>query len=273
MKKLTKIALVLTFGLLLSACGKKSAPTEPQNNTQQRIINQLPIDQRPFVALFPHPSGKLVTLYIDKPGDIKDAKLEIEYLSGNSLKGGRASLDFPTSLPYTRSFLLGTCSAGGSCSFDTDLSTGTVKTSFKLGKDLHVLKDTFVFINGPSQTSDLRAKFEPSKALIGRQILSFTHGYPNQTNLQVTQPGLILTSGNSNKIQGELSLKAPQASQLYYFDGQKYQELPTQKQDQYLTTRLNHAPQSKQIEIIRDDLQGKTETVTLYSIGPIIATQ
>ncbi len=271
MKKFLKLTLIISFALLLGACGKK-APQE-EAKTTQRIINQLEINQRPFVALFPHPTGKLLTLMIDKPGDIPEAKLEIEYLSGNSLKGGRATVEFPTDLPYTRSFLLGTCSAGGSCSFDEDLSTGTVKTNFTLGDNLHVLKDTFVFIDGETSTSDLRLKFDPQSPLTGIQILAFTHGYLGQTDLEVTQPGVLITSSNSRDIAGQLSIKAPQAQKLYYYNGQEYQEIEAQKEGQYLVADIDLSPQSNQIEIIRDDLQGETEEVTLYQVGPFIAVK
>lgn len=271
MKRFFKIALILSLSFFLAACGKKKAP--PENNTTQRIINQLEIDKRPFVALFPHPSGKLLTLMIDKPGDIPEAKIEVEYLSGNSLKGGRASVEFPTDLPYTRSFLLGTCSAGGSCSFDTDLSTGTLKTSFTLGSDLHVLKDTFVFIDGESSTSDLRLKFTPQDTLSGIQILSFTHGFLGEIDQKVTQPGVLLTSSNSRLISGQLSIKAPKAQKLYYYNGQQYQKLKAQKQDQYLVAEISLRPQSRQVEIVRDDLEGETEQITLYQIGPFLAVE
>src|SRR3989344_3820417 len=79
---------------------KRPAATPPQAPAKKQIINALPIPDRPFVAIFPHASNKLITLLLDKPGSIPQLTIDLEYLSGNALKGCRTTISFPTDLPH-----------------------------------------------------------------------------------------------------------------------------------------------------------------------------
>lgn len=80
-----KIFAVLLSAIILSGCTSKVAPAPKV----RQLINELPMSQRPFVGIFPHASNKLLTLFIDRlEKDFKSVNIDLEYLSGNSLKGG-----------------------------------------------------------------------------------------------------------------------------------------------------------------------------------------
>src|SRR5687767_8553217 len=97
MKKPAIFALigVVVLGVIVGAYflffskNKRDGGTETSNKRQ--LINALPISERPFVAIFPHPTNKLITLMVDKKPD-SDLTIDIEYLSGNALKGGRTTI-------------------------------------------------------------------------------------------------------------------------------------------------------------------------------------
>ena len=51
---------------LISSSSTEEATPPP---AKRQIINALPIPDRPFITLFPHQTNKLITLYMDKPGN------------------------------------------------------------------------------------------------------------------------------------------------------------------------------------------------------------
>jgi hypothetical protein len=242
---------------------------------QRQLINVLPIEQRPFVALFPHSSNKLITLYVINKNDARNLALEIEYLSGNALKGGRTSVPADASFPYTKAFLLGSCSAGGKCSFDTDITTVNIKTKLDLGTEAHVLRSNYFFISGADKmaaTSDRKIVFEPTR-LNDQLIIGGSHGYPAELDRQAAMEPVYLTSTGAAKISGTLTLTASEATDFVIWDGEEYQQLEATQGETGWEIELNHTPEAIETQIIRDDLKGAEEDITLYLLGPIVAVK
>src|SRR3989338_8909604 len=153
-----KLGLIIGAALLLSACGAKKPTSQTSKQTRQ-LINALPLSARPFLVVFPHNTGKLLTIYLDRvAGNIKQSSIDLEYLSGNALKGGRTTIDFLKALPYAQAFLLGSCSSRGKCSFGPDLNS--VNSKNKLADDtdvINVLRSGFAFVSrGEITTTDGR---------------------------------------------------------------------------------------------------------------------
>jgi len=276
MKKFLPIIIVLVVLLLGVAAyfaffRDKLGPSSPPVQNKRQIINALPYDQRPFVALFPHPTNKLITLLVDKAVSDSDITIDIEYMSGNSLKGGRTSLALPFSLPHTQAFLLGSCSAGGKCSFDTDITTGSVKTKLERNNEIHVLKSNFVFLTDErTATSDQKAVFTPDVDP-GIAIMAQTHGYIAELEGELAAEPIAITTTSAKDVVGTLELIAPDATAVYYYDGEAYQALDFNTVANKLVIDLDLIPRSREVSIIRDDLQGETEDATLYLVGPIVA--
>lgn len=266
------VAVILLFvaGFLLLRPKSKTV-TLPESAGKKQIINALLIKDRPFLALVPHSTNRLLTLFFDKPGKGQNISLDIEYLSGNSLKGGRTSVSDLSNMPYTTAFLLGSCSTGGKCSFDTDITTGTLKTKLELGDELHVLKSNFVFVGkDEAVTSDQKLSFTPTSKNTSQLILSQTHGYLSELDHEVAAEPVALTSTSDTKIIGTLTLYAPDATSLVYFDGSSYLPLKAEKKDDRFVVSLSLVPWSKTVDITRDDEKGAQETTTLYLVGPIV---
>lgn len=277
MRKLGIITLTLALATILGGCSLRgnsannSQPTTPA--AKKQLINALAIKDRPFIALFPHSTGKLITLYFDKPGKPDSITIDIEYLAGNALKGGRTSINTSASMPYTQAFLLGSCSAGGKCSFDTDITSGDIKTKLEMGNEINVLKSNYAFVapTGETSTSDGKMFFTPSAKLKTSLILGETHGYIGQFDKEVSVEPVALTSSSDKPVVGQLRIVGQNISTLVYFDGTSYQSIPATKTSDGLTANINLKPWNKTVSIIRDDLKGAKEDVTLNLVGPFIA--
>jgi len=279
MRRLTAITIILLFSLFLSGCNKKAVDSNSQteNNTQNNrlLINALERSKRPFVVMIPNSSNKYLTLYLDKiVSDINSISLDIEYLSGTSLKGGRVTPSFPIDLPHAQAFLLGSCSSGGKCSFDKDLISGTIKSrlDFNDGQG-HVLKSDYVFVEGQVSTPDSKVTYSPKNSKQTGQILIDTQGYPGQISAETVFNPIAITAVGSTKIQGTLKIKADGATKGLIYDGEAYQSLEIKNIDGQVEISLNHQPWHKNVEVVRDDLKGTTESVDLYLLGPIILTK
>lgn len=265
-----RLALLFLFVVFLGGCTSKTSSKSTQPPVRQ-LVNELAMDKRPFVGIFPHSSGKLLTLLIDRIGsDFKSATIDMEYLSGNSLKGGRIGINLPVSLPYAQGFLLGSCSTGGKCSFDTNLINGTIKT--KLGIDLstiHVLKSDYLFVNGLVNSTDGKLIWKPTKLKQTNQIVSDSQGLPKAFDQELSYAPIMITSTSPEKISGELTIKAT-ASKVKVYDGTSYQDQKANLTDGITVIKLDTLPWSKSVQITRDDQKGASESVTIYAVGPFL---
>ena len=278
MKKLMKIKYLLPLfvcSLLLSACGAKkttTAPTDTSTGTKL-LINELPMAQRPFVVLVPHSTNRLFTFFALNADKAKAATLDLEYTSGDLLKGARATLESPISNPYVKAIILGSCSTGGKCSFDKDLKSGTMKfkLSFEGQNVTHVLKNDFTFVTGQNNLPDSKVSFAPSKATAKENlILLNSSGLPKSTDKEITLYPIVISAVNSKNIVGTLTVNQSGVTGAAIYDGTSYQNLQYTEKDGIITFNLNHKPWSMSANIIRDDEKGTTESLNLYLLGPIV---
>ncbi|MBI2326565.1 hypothetical protein HYU91_04240 [Candidatus Collierbacteria bacterium] len=268
-----KIGLILIAGLLLSACSTKTKVKTPPERQVRQLINALPVAKRPFLVVFPHSTGKLLTFYLDRVGDsYKQSTIDLEYLSGNSLKGGRTTIDLPKSMPYSQAFLLGSCSSGGKCSFDTDLISGNIKNKLDDGSEtLNVLKSDFVFVNKGGVTStDGRVSYTPTSTKQKDQIMMDTQGLPKDIDGELAYGPIAISAVNSTKIAGKLNFRVSGVTKVMIYDGDNFQPLKAIISEDTVAVELSQNPWNKAVTIIRDDLKGANETAQLYLLGPII---
>ena len=153
--KIKHILPVFIFALLLAGCGPQKTGTAPTSNKNQPLVtkllvNELPLKDRPFTVLVPHTTNRLFTFVTIGADKAQSASVDVEYQSGDLLKGARASIDTPIASTFVKAIILGSCSTGGKCTFDTDLKSGTEKLKLTFpGQDVtHVLKGDFVFLMG-----------------------------------------------------------------------------------------------------------------------------
>ena len=267
-----KLGLIIGAALLLSACGAKKPASQTTKQTRQ-LINALPVSARPFLVVFPHSTSKLLTIYLDRvAGNIKQSSIDLEYLSGNALKGGRTTIDFPKTTPYAQAFLLGSCSSGGKCSFDTDLISGNIKNKLDDGTDvINVLRSDFAFVTkGEVTSTDGRVTYAPNNAKQKDQILLDTQGLPQAVAGELAYAPIAISAVSNAKIAGKLTFRVSGVKTAMIYDGSNFQPLKATITPDSVEITLNQSPWNKAANIIRDDLKGEAETAQLYLLGPIV---
>ncbi|HEX9007636.1 MAG TPA: hypothetical protein VF837_00030 [Patescibacteria group bacterium] len=275
--KIKSLIPILIFAVLLAGCAKKTStsgttPT-PAGAGTKILVNELPMDQRPFVALVPHETGKLFTFYAENADKASAATLDLEYQSGDLLKGARSTLTPPISNPYTKAIILGSCSTGGKCTFDSDLKSGTMKFSLNFTgvAATNVLKGDFTFITGQNNLPDGKFTFAPAKSKIPNNIImGNSFGIPKSAGKDIYLYPVVLTSASDKNITGTLTIADTSVTSIEIYDGQSYQPLKFTKKDNSLVINLDQKPWSKSATITRDDIKGTQETVNLNVVGPIV---
>ena len=275
MQKVKSITLLLCLSLLLSGCGKTTPvavnPNAPKPGTKL-LINELPVAERPFVSMIQHSTGKLITFFVKGTAGVNQASVDIEYQSGNQLKGARASLETPIADPYAKAFVLGSCSTGGKCTFDKDLTVGDYKLRLNIDKyptATHVLKSDFVFVNGETGMPDGKVVFTPGSKKTTGLILSNSLGLPLKQDNEIVLYPILISSADSANVLGKLSITTD-ATKAMMFDGQAYQPLTVTTKDGKMIITLNQKPWTVATNIVRDDEKGTSETMNLNFVGPII---
>ena len=269
-----RLLSILLFAVLLSACGAKTTTTPDSTQTGTKLlVNELSLDQRPFTVLVPHSTNHVFTFVAQNADKAKTASLDLEYQSGDLLKGARATLDTPITSPYMKAIILGSCSTGGKCSFDKDLKSGTMK--FKLNFDgqkaTHVLKGDFAFITGQNNLPDGKVIFTPSKATAkDNLILLNSFGLPKAVEKEILLYPLVISSVSDKNIVGNLSIIQTGVTGAAIYDGQSYQPLTYTEKEGVLSFAINQKPWSMKAEIVRDDEKGSKESLNLYLLGPIV---
>lgn len=275
--KLKPLVLLGVSALLLAGCGSSTTsttkPTQQNPNSVKLVVNELPLEKRPFVVMVPHASNHLFTLYVENANQAKGASVDLEYQSGDLLKGVRTSLDTPIKSPYTKAVILGSCSTGGKCSFDGDLKSGTMKFKLDFGDKnlMHVLKGDFTFVSGQTNLPDGKFSFEAGKKTpAGSIILTNSFGLPKPFGKDIQLYPVSLATSNDKKITGKLSIKADTVSGISIFDGSTYQPLKYTFKNGEALIDVDMQPRSIKTQIIRDDQKGATEDVNLFILGPIV---
>lgn len=277
MKKSLQVIFIFIFALFLSGCGTNNTKTgdvnQPQSNTTKLLINELPLEQRPFSVFVPHTSNRIFTFFVENADKAKSAAVDVEYQSGDLLKAARATLESPIKNPYVKAIVLGSCSTGGKCSFDTDLKSGTMK--LKLGYEgldaIHVLKGDFTFVNGQNNLPDGKFTFEPIKSKSqDTLIMGNSFGLPKPVNREIQLYPLVISSVSSKNVVGTFSINLSDVKELGIYDGTDYQPLKFSLKDGKTIVSLNQKPWEYKTQIVRDDLKGAIEDQTLYLVGPIV---
>ena len=275
--KIIHILPIFIFALLLAGCGPQKAPAPTINKYQplvtKLLVIELPLQDRPFTVLVPHATNRLFTYVTIGAEKAQSASVDLEYQSGDLLKGARASIDTPIPNTFIKAIILGSCSTGGKCTFDTDLKSGTEKLKLTFpGQDVtHVLKGDFVFLTGQKNLPDGKVIFEPSKLTAKENLIMLnSFGLPKPVNQEILLYPVVFSSTNDKVISGTLTLNQIGVVSAAIYDGQNYLPLKISQKDNVVTVALNQKPWSMKAEITRDDEKGSKESLSLYLLGPIV---
>ena len=240
MKKLRSLfgalAVVILASVLLTGCGKKKV--EEETGTQNKPIEQVNlilVDERPYVSILPDQKGRnLVFTLHDLKKPAQKAELEVEYQSGTQLQG--AFLSFKLSaLPDSQDMLLGSCSAGGKCSYHENVTGGNILLRFT-GDEKYFLKSDWAFIENKDEeeifsSQDSKFRIEGvGLANISHGVILQSPGLPENVDQELLSSpysvGLITSPKGKISVSLRLSQETDTATILGW-DGKQWQTLDT----------------------------------------------
>jgi hypothetical protein len=152
----------------LQAPAEETTQEEPRRRRIVAPVNEIPVSERPYVSLEPLPAQRSIqiTLHdLKKPADA--AEYEIEYQSGTQIQGAIGQIELGD-LPSTTEILLGSCSAGGACTYHEDVSGGSLKLNFS-GEDDYALEQDWAYIENTDR-SDTFSSREDTFTIAGDEL-------------------------------------------------------------------------------------------------------
>lgn len=241
------IGLIVLLGAGLAYFNLKAAPeSEAEKPTTVKPVektNLIPVEERPYVSIVPNQNGRnlAITLHdVKKPAD--EAEVEMEYQTGDLLQGAMLPIDL-ADLPTSVDMLLGSCSAGGKCSYHENVTGGSILLRF-LGDEKYVLKNEWAFIENKSKQTTFvsrDAKFHLEGAGLARVpfgVILVSPGLPeNVERRTLSAPYAVGLDGQvtgSVTVAIRLSEEVPTATILGW-NGQKWVELEATVTDKVAT--------------------------------------
>lgn len=238
------VLAVIAVGGYLATAGKKVATATPTPSPiPQEKFNTMDVTKRPYVTLTPTNKGRSLTLTVHSlNAPAKKGEFEVEYQSGTLLQGFGGKLNIEK-LPDTQEFLLGSCSAGGKCSYSEDV-TGGALTIRLTDTEKQALKNEWSFLEN-KEKSDTVTSRDGKFVLSGKGIASVSHwvvlqspGYPaavaNPLSNVYAPAGLSAVKGEL-KVSMRLSGDAETGASIWAWDGKAYKPLKTTITDRVAT--------------------------------------
>ncbi len=255
------ILTLVIIGLTLLKPGKtKQAP----KSKIAEAVNIVPVSDRPYVTLEPtdsgtnnperkdHPFGKEVLLKVHTVTlGATEANYELEYQAGSLLQAAIGTMNLVSEqLPANRNILLGSCSAGGKCSYNEDVTGGTVLLRLTGGSQKFAVKGEWTYQlmgNRGGQFSSRDSKFRvdvgpnglPSSTYV---IIVQTMGLPQAAEGEVIAGPYHITVGGANIKSAEVSVRVPEdatTAKLLGWTGSTWKEYKSTLVDQTLTATVD----------------------------------
>ncbi|MFZ1721962.1 MAG: hypothetical protein WAU07_05665 [Microgenomates group bacterium] len=251
MKKILPLIIVI----LLIAVGiyayrsmgsEESTPQETAKKKTVENVNVIPLDERPYLFITPESDGRNITISVEVlKKDASSMEYELEYQSGSLLQGVFGALDLDP-LPARSTQLLGSCSAGGACTYHEDVSGGSILTRYD-GPEPYALKsDWKYFENTEDETafSSRDAKFQIESEELADQshiVIMNAPGFPEGLSGTVVSDPYALQTATSLSGTAELTMRAQESGSLAImgWDGNDWQEFKGTVEDKMITAEVD----------------------------------
>jgi len=246
-----KKILIVIFLFLLAGGGyfgyQKFKPTQVEEeekkviNRKETLVNQLDLEKRPYVVLRPREDGRELSLTISnlKMGE-KRVEYELEYQAGTMIQGAFGRIDFEEEpAPVTKKLLLGSCSKG-KCTYDKDVSGGSLTLYFE-GREDYSLKGDFTLNQmeekeGIFSSRDLKASLGVGTGQLGTNdfvVVFSTMGLPDKVDGQVLAGPVGFFGANKSVSEGILTFKTDETEgvKVLGWDGEEWKSYPVEAED------------------------------------------
>lgn len=246
------IVLVLLGGGLYYVFGSKPTVAEDTSKNKKRVSepeNILPVAERPVIYLAPQADGRNIDIIIQEVKKAAtDAEYTLEYQTGTLVQAQENVISL-ASLPITETVFLGTCSAGGKCSYHEDIPGGSLRTRFA-GDQSYVLKSDWKYIDNKAEESAFSSKdaffqIESTDLADQRYLIIFNGpGYPAGLEGTPASDPYVLQGSNSLSGKANLTLRASQegALSIMGWDGEEWKEFTGTVDGKSVTAEVDVMP-------------------------------
>ncbi len=245
MNRIVPLFLLLAFAITLTGC-KKKGPAEPSPTPKiAEKVNTIPVELRPYARIAPDPAkqGRGILLFLSelkKPAG--KGEYEIEYQTNGLLQGafGRFKL---TAFPESHDILLGSCSAGGKCTYHENVTGGSLLLRFDQ-PEKYVLKNDWTFVENKAEGTAISSR-DGKFSLDGAGLAKVAHfailqtpGLPKNPETKVLSGGYSVGSiapvAGKSTVTIRLNEDATEANILGW-DGKDWVKLPAKVADKTAT--------------------------------------
>lgn len=176
---------------------------------------------------------------------------ELEYQTDSSLQGLTGVLELTTLPAQTKSILLGTCSAGGACTYHKNVQGGTMLVKFSGGAASYALKQDWKYVDNAKKESAISSRdafFQmESKDLANQRFLIIynTPGYPKTPAGTVISEAYSLTGMSPLSGKATLTMRAKEdaaGAVIAGWNGQSWQEFKGQSNGKSITAEVSLLP-------------------------------
>lgn len=226
---LVLVGLIVTGGAFWLLKGSKQTTNQTeQQDKKEEIVQELPIDQRPYVAMTPRADGKEFHLTVEKfPAGIQSFDYELNYQTSAGVgEGVFGTVKLKGESKIERDLLLGSCSSG-KCRYHEGVEEGklTLRLRDTAGKLKAKMETQFHLQSGASALNmpDDSMTFKGTGlGKSGYYIIMSTFGLP------ATAPGSIISGpyavfSKSPVVTGTVEMKGDGI--LYVWNGSKWAEV------------------------------------------------
>ncbi len=230
--------------------------TQPKKRKLSQPLNVIPLQKRPYLSISPEVDGHHLVIHIDHlVKGAASAEYELEYQTGSMLQGAFGEIQL-AQLPARETVFLGSCSAGGACTYHENIKGGSLLTRFK-GEHNYALKSDFRFYETQKMTDttfasrDAKFRLTSTDLIKNKYVIIFNGaGIPKADKLKgeiLSDPFIIAVSGHLKGDASELSIltRQPGATAIAGWDGQNWRYFPVKTNVGSKTIDLKNLPLMK----------------------------
>jgi hypothetical protein len=236
------VALIITIigGVFVFKNKSNSGNTEevtekPRKRKITEPVNIIAVSERPYVKITPMADGRNLSLDVVSVAKAAESvEYELEYQAGTLLQGAFDQIELG-SLPTSAKILLGSCSAGGACTYHTDIKGGSLVLKF-VGAENYALKQEWRYFdnwgNKETQFASKDSKFQLESTDLAKQrfvIVYNSPGFPEGLSGTPVSDPFSLTTSSKPSGGASLTMRATEEGELVIagYDGSAWTEFET----------------------------------------------
>ncbi len=229
------VLLAVSFGIykVTQKPVEVAEETTAKKKTTIRNYNAIEVAERPYITINPVDSRNLSIIIGEVKKEAEVVEYELEYQTGTLVQGAFGEIDLGT-LPASEKILLGSCSAGGSCTYHENIKGGELRAFFEGSNKYDLKSDWKYFENTNKETTfgskDAFFKIKSEDLATNRLLVIYNSpGYPGELEGTLVSEIYTLTSSASLSGTAELTIRARSEGDLTImgWDGTEWQSFET----------------------------------------------